>query len=208
MPRKFLKRYLPHPVQVRDHKQLRMFGRLLHQPDLWHLNRRSVSGAFAVGLFAAFVPIPFQMVLAAAAAIAARVNLPLSVALVWITNPITMTPLFYFAYLVGAFVLGTQAQHVEFEMSLRWFVSELDAIWQPFLLGCFLTGATSAVLGYYTVRLVWRWYVVRQLRRKRARRLVVRSPTPPVPRSSNADEHSRFAASGGARKPRAGFTES
>jgi len=55
----------------------------------------------AVGLFCAFVPLPIQMLLAAAAAIIFRVNLPISVGLVWITNPVTIPPMFYFCYKVG-----------------------------------------------------------------------------------------------------------
>ncbi|MCB1903170.1 MAG: DUF2062 domain-containing protein, partial [Gammaproteobacteria bacterium] len=76
MPKQIIKRFAPDHEVIRNHKHLRIFGNLLHDPNLWHMNRRSVSGAFAVGLFWAFIPIPMQMVAAAAIAIIARVNLP------------------------------------------------------------------------------------------------------------------------------------
>jgi uncharacterized protein len=47
-----------------------------------------------------YMPPIGQMFMAAAAAIVLRVNLPISVALVWITNPLTIPPMFYFAYLL------------------------------------------------------------------------------------------------------------
>ena len=50
----------------------------------------------------AFLPVPFQMVLAALGALWRRVNLPLAVALICITNPLTMAPAFYLCYKVGA----------------------------------------------------------------------------------------------------------
>jgi len=78
MPKKFIKRYLPDHEKIRNHKSLnKIFGTLLHDPNLLHLNRRSVSGAMAVGLFLAFVPLPIQMGLAAGIAILIRVNLPI-----------------------------------------------------------------------------------------------------------------------------------
>jgi Uncharacterized protein conserved in bacteria len=90
MPKKFFQRYMPKRETLRDNKALRVFGSLLHDPNLWCLNRRSASGAFAVGLFMAFVPLPSQMIMAAGLAILFGVNLPLAVALVWVSNPITM----------------------------------------------------------------------------------------------------------------------
>ena len=92
MPKKFIRRYLPSHITIRESKYLRIFGSLLHEPNLWHLNRRSASGAFGIGLFFAFWPVPFQMFFSTAAAIIFRVNLPLSLATVWLTNPLTMPP--------------------------------------------------------------------------------------------------------------------
>lgn len=172
MPKKLIKRFMPDHHTIREHKHLRFFGSLLHDPNLWHLNRRSASGAFAVGLFMAFVPVPFQMLLGAAGAILFRVNLPLSVALVWITNPLTMPPMFYFTYRVGVWLLGSPSHHesFHFELSYEWLMSGLGAIWEPFLLGCFVTGAVSALAGYLTIRGLWRLHLVRHYNERKARR--------------------------------------
>jgi len=169
MPRKFLKRHIPDHRQIREHKHLRMFGSLLHDPNLWHLNRHSAARAFAVGLFCAFVPIPFQMVLAVSLAILFRVNLPVSVALVWITNPLTVAPIYYFAYRVGAWVLNQPVQDFLVLSSLNQVLNGLNAVWIPFLLGCFILGSVSAITGYFTIHALWRLRVVRQWQRKKLR---------------------------------------
>ncbi len=183
MPRKLIKRYLPDHHTILTHKVIGCFGELIHDPNLWHLNRRSVSGAFAVGLFMAFIPVPFQMLLAAGAAIGLRVNLPLSVALVWVSNPLTAAPLFYCAYLVGTGILGVPAQPVEFSLSLHGLLQELTYIWRPFLLGCLVTGTSAAVVGYFTIRLVWRWIAVMHWKkRQQARSGRNQASTPPVKR--------------------------
>jgi uncharacterized protein len=170
MPRKLIKRYLPDHQKLRDHKHLRVFGTLLHDPNLWHLNRRSVAGAFAVGLFVAFIPVPFQMAIAAAAAIGLRVNLPIAVALVWVTNPLTMPFLFYLAYKVGAALLGTPPGAFHFELSLAWLGNGLLEIWEPFLLGCLVFGTTAAAGGYLLVRASWRIVVLRNWHLRKQRR--------------------------------------
>ncbi|HHQ40957.1 MAG TPA: DUF2062 domain-containing protein [Chromatiales bacterium] len=169
MPKRFLRKHLPDHTTFRDHPHLARFGHRLHDPNLWHLNRRSVAGGFAAGLFMAWVPVPFQMVLAAAAAIALRVNLPIAVVTVWVTNPVTMPPLFYLAYKVGAMLLGTRIDHVSFELSWHWLTEELRLVWQPFLLGCLVMGTASAAGGYAAARGLWRWWVVRRHRRRLAR---------------------------------------
>ncbi|HHM06505.1 MAG TPA: DUF2062 domain-containing protein [Gammaproteobacteria bacterium] len=171
MPRRIIKRYLPDHNEIKKHRYLQCFGRLLHDPLLWHLNRRSVPGAMSVGLFCAFIPVPFQMLIAAGLAIFLRVNLPLSVALVWITNPLTMPPIFYFAYKFGAWLLDAPVTAVTFELSWEWLEEELTVIWQPFLLGCFVLGTLAAALGNVVVRIMWHIHIVRYIKIKRAQRL-------------------------------------
>jgi len=170
MPKKFLKRYMPDNDTIRNHKHLKVFGTLLHSPNLWHLNRRSVAGAFANGLFMAFIPVPFQMILAAAGAIIFRVNLPLSIALVWITNPVTMPPMFYGTYKLGAWLMNTPHKDFNFELSMDWLMNGLGAIWQPFLLGCLVAGTIASVLGYIGIRLIWRWRIVKEWNQRKKHR--------------------------------------
>ncbi|MCK5360538.1 MAG: DUF2062 domain-containing protein, partial [Gammaproteobacteria bacterium] len=88
MPRKFIKRYLPDRKSIHETSQLRHFRPYLHHPCLWHLNRRTVSGAVAIGLFCACLPMPMEMLIAAMMAILFKVNLPISVTLVWVSNPV------------------------------------------------------------------------------------------------------------------------
>lgn len=170
MPRKFIKRYLPDEEKLKNSKSLGMFGRLIFAPNLWHLNKKSVSGAFAVGLFCAFIPVPFQMVIAAAGALLFRINLPVSVALVWLTNPITMPPVFYFCYLVGTWILGAPVSDVEFTLTIEWLESEFKAIWQPFLLGCLVCGTISSISGNIIIRLIWRYVVIKSWEKRKQKR--------------------------------------
>lgn len=171
MPKKFIKRYMPDHEKIRNNKQLnKVFGTLLHDPNLLHLNRRSVSMAFFVGLFMAFVPLPSQMIMAAAVAIFIRCNLPIAVGLVWVSNPITMPPLFYFAYKVGAVILNTPEREFSFELSWGWLGTELAAIWEPFLLGCAICGLVFGALGYALIRLLWRLHIITAIKERKKKR--------------------------------------
>ncbi|TVO68872.1 DUF2062 domain-containing protein [Sedimenticola selenatireducens] len=168
MPKNLIKRFTPNHETIRNHKHLRVFGQLLHDPNLWHMNRRSVAGAFAVGLFWAMIPMPFQMVAAAATAIPTRVNMPLSVALVWISNPITMPPMFYFNYLVGTWITGEPAMNGHFELTMEWFTQSMGNIWQPLYLGSLVCGVIAALAGYLGIRGLWRMHIISHWKNRRA----------------------------------------
>jgi len=165
MPKKLLKRYIPDPAELRKNKHLKIFARFLEDPNLFHMNRRSVSNAFLVGLFWAMIPMPFQMVPATITALLIRgINWPIAVALVWVSNPITMPPMFYFNYLVGTWVLGEPENSPAFEASLEWLVVLAENNWLHLYFGSVVVGAASGVLGYLAVRGYWRHYIVKKHR--------------------------------------------
>ncbi len=176
MPKKLIRRYLPTPRDLRAYASLRYaLGGRLHDPDVWHLNRRSASGAVAVGLLIAWVPLPVQMVVAALLALLLRVNLPLSVIAVWVSNPLTMGPMYWFAWRLGRWLLDEPYVPIQFEPTFAWLTAEIGMIWQPLGLGCLLLGIASAAFGYVVTRLFWRFHVIRTLLLRRRHRAASRN---------------------------------
>jgi len=165
--KRWLQRFTLNRAQVREHRQLRIFGKWLQDPALWYLNRRSVAGAFAIGMFVMYLPPLGQLLIAAAGAIAFRVNFPISVALVWITNPVTISPMYYFAYLVESWILGTPVQTFSVEYWLEWR-NWLDIL-APLMVGGLVCGTICSALGYFAVQAIWRWNLVRRVRSRRMR---------------------------------------
>lgn len=170
--KRLLDKFVPDPNIIKQHKHLQFLGDRLHETNLWHLNRHSVAKAFAVGLFCAWIPLPMQMVFAAAGAIYFAANIPLSVALVWVTNPITMPPLYYFAYRVGLLFTNSPVTEQSSDFSVGNMLSELGEVWQPFLLGCLILGVISSAVGYFGIQHFWRARINKKWaeRGKRAKR--------------------------------------
>jgi uncharacterized protein len=168
MPKNFLRRHLPTPAVMRTHRALRPVSRWLNDPELWHLHRRSVAGATFIGLFCAFQPVPFQMLIAAVLAVLSRCNLPISVVLVWITNPITMTPIFYFAYRLGAWLLDRRIEVATIRMNWEWLSTHIGEIGWPLVVGSLVCGWVAGLTGMVVVRIVWRFHVIRRWRERKA----------------------------------------
>lgn len=170
MPKKFLKRVIPKPEKVRSIESLHLLGDILHEPNLWHINRHSVSRAFLVGIFMAFIPMPFQMLAAACAALMINANLPLSVALVWISNPFTMPPMFYFSYKVGAWLLDRPIITFEFQFSWSWLSERITEIGIPLYVGSLAVATFASCSAYLIIQYLWRrkvradWYERQRLR--------------------------------------------
>ncbi len=162
MPRKLLKRWSPDPAKIRSAPGLQFLGKMLHDPNLFHLNRHSVSVAFFVGLFVAFMPTLGQIPIAAFGALLFRCNLPISVALVWISNPITFPVIYFATYKLGARLLQLQPREFDIEMSWQWFASEFLIIWQPLVLGSFIASLFFGCMGYVVIQWSWRWHVVQR----------------------------------------------
>lgn len=108
-----------------------------------------------------------QMLVAAAVAIVIRCNLPISVALVWVSNPVTLPALLLFGYQVGALLLGKPAEFEAFNLSWDWMRARMGQIWAPLLLGSVVCGVVSAFLGWAGMQVIWRWHVVQRWERRR-----------------------------------------
>jgi len=108
----------------------------------------------------------FQMIPAAYCAILFRANLPLSVAGVWISNPITMPPMMYFAYLFGNYILNINPVYEEFQLNTEWIMSAMSNIWEPLLVGTLTIGILSSIISYYIMHIIWRIYAYRRLKNR------------------------------------------
>lgn len=177
--RSHLRRLLPSHETIHSNRWLRPFSNTLLHPRLWHLNRHSVAGGIAVGLFCGLVPGPLQMPSAALACILLRVNLPLALVTTLYTNPLTLVPLYLLAYEIGSFVLGGNPEGFVSppDWDMLGFTAWLSAMgrWilelgQPLALGLVLLGSGLALAGYLGMRAAWRIWLIRNWRRRSARR--------------------------------------
>ncbi|ABM62025.1 DUF2062 domain-containing protein [Halorhodospira halophila] len=167
--RRWLKGALPDLQRLKHQGRFAFLGRLLEDPFLFHLNRRSTAGGVAIGVFVAFLPIPLQMLLAAVIAILVRVNLILAVILVWVSNPLTMGPMIYASYRTGAWLLGVEFEPIDYDNAFQWFLGNLHQAWQPVVTGSLVLGVIAGGLTYIAVLLTWRYAVHRERHQRRVR---------------------------------------
>jgi uncharacterized protein (DUF2062 family) len=167
MPRQFFKKFAFKRHQIAERWFMSPFRHLLHDHRLWGIRRKTVVPAFSLGLAIAFVPLPGHPVQAALLALALRVNVPVAILSTFLSNPLTMGPLFFGAYVLGSALLGIEPQPFEFEYSFAWVQSVFTTIWLPLTLGCVVLGSIAAVVGYVTLDAFWRYHLFDYKSRKR-----------------------------------------
>jgi hypothetical protein len=170
MPRRFFRKFALKRDRFQGRWFLAPFDHLLHDTRLWGIRRRNVVPAFSLGLFVAFLPVPGHFLVAALAALALRINLPIAALTTFVNNPLTVGPIFYLAYRIGLRLLSLQRQPFNFELSFVWFSERFVLIWQPLLLGCVLLGAASALVGYIALDALWRASLADYLETRRRRK--------------------------------------
>ena len=177
MPKKLFRRLIPtspdgNPVLAR------WFGPIVNDPHLLHLNRHSVSTAFFIGIFCAFLPIPGQIFVVTGLALIFRCNLPISMLLIWISNPLTIPPLLIALYQLGQWMLGAPPSITTFEFNWTWLSENFSNIYLPTLLAGLSCGFVFGSISYFSVRMLWRWKVIREWEARKQRRKKP-LPTPP-----------------------------
>ncbi|HZZ42093.1 MAG TPA: DUF2062 domain-containing protein [Tepidisphaeraceae bacterium] len=161
------------------HGQTTRWGKLIHNPNLWHLNRHSVARAIALGVFWSFAPpIPFLPTLAATLlAIRCRANVAIAVAFTWVNNPLTIAPASYLSYSVGRMLLRRNPMP-NFQPTSAWIHANFPNIWLPYGIGSLVVSFTLAGLSYLLAQEYWKWRITRRWRQRKHRMHDIRSEIP------------------------------
>jgi uncharacterized protein (DUF2062 family) len=120
-------------------------------------NRDLVSKAFFIGLFLAFLPIPMQMLVVILFMRFVKFNVPVAIALCWVSNPLTMPFIFYIEYIVGAFLLNIQVENIQ--MSVEWFNNNFQDIFIPLYFGAFVVASLVSITFYFLINTLWIYFV-------------------------------------------------
>jgi uncharacterized protein (DUF2062 family) len=140
----FLKRRLPLLGQTR-----------WPRADIKHnWNRDSVANGVLIGLFCAMLPLPIQSIIAAIVAIAMNAHLPLAIALVWVSNPLTAIPLITAALYVGCVIMGVDLSLIAL-IPEQGVMAAFKTYWAPFLVGSLTVGAAMSLGGYLFAKILW-----------------------------------------------------
>ena len=121
------------------------------------VNRTMVTKAFLIGLFIAFIPMPMQMLLVVIMMRFFKFNLPLAVALCWITNPFTMPFIYYLEYVTGSFILDIDT--VAVEITVEWFNNNFANIFIPLYVGALLLASVISISVYFLINYLWIYFV-------------------------------------------------
>jgi len=118
------------------------------------INRRAVTKGLLVGLFWGFIPMPFQMLGVIATTPLMKFNVPIGLATVWLSNPITYPPLWYLEYLTGNLILGKEGIS-DIELTMEWFQNHWDDIVVPLYVGTAFYSTVVSFLIYLLVNWLW-----------------------------------------------------
>lgn len=151
--------------------------KVLHADDPPH----RLALGIAIGMFVTFLPlIGFQMAISFFLAWMLRANKLVGVPLVWISNPLTIVPIYYPCFWVGCKLLGTPVVSDEWaKLKVHWQTLQADPAttwgnkvhfwWDSFFdfagplgLGCLIVGLSIAVVSYYVSLLAIRSYRLRR----------------------------------------------
>ena len=139
----------------------------LSHPKLWQWSRRSVAMGLAVGLFVGLLIPVAQFVFAVAAAVCLRSNVAVAAAATLVSNPLTVPPIYYASYQMGAWATGTSAAEGMSLLDPLSLFEHVGSVGLPLFTGLTMTASMAALASYVLVSRAWIWRV--NLRRRGGR---------------------------------------
>lgn len=173
----FFKRILPAPDKLKDNRILRWLFEKVGNAYIWQVNRRSIAGGLASGLFFGSLPIPIQIPCAVAVTIFMRLNAPVAAFSTLFSNPFTMPVFFYGNYTVGCWIFdGCERINISgLSFTIGNFKKLGGQVLMPLFTGSVLIGTILAIIGYCSVYFLWQWQLVRHLGKRRNWHKVLRA---------------------------------
>lgn len=136
--------------------------RFLRRTGCMSVHRRALARGVAVGLFVGLTPtVGLQTLLMLAACLLLRANFPAAFLASWVSNPLTMAPL-YLAYgVIGEAIFGTLVRSL-FELTHLLAEALLQIVYLG--LGSLLVAVPAAAAGYVLSLLTHRYVALQRLR--------------------------------------------
>ncbi|WP_343227982.1 DUF2062 domain-containing protein [Stakelama flava] len=164
-------RALPTRAGMASNKWLRPVAHRVLHPALWRFTRRSVPRGVALGMLTGMLVPVAQIPLSALLAFPVKANIPAAALTTFITNPLTMPPIWLAAYWTGKWVLSIDARvpgrpiTVQAQTGwLHWLVADAGP---ATIVGLVVFAIVGAVLGYAISALGWRWWIAHKWKRRR-----------------------------------------
>lgn len=152
-----LKRKLTDVDKIKNNPHLGFLRKFINKDELWDFkNKKAVAVGFAIGSFLSFLLPIFQFFFAAILAIFLRANLPLAMFSTLITNPLTLIPIYLFAFNVGNFFLNMMGMGTKKLVSFEEVtVESMLNMGLPLFFGLLIIGSVVAVVGMLLIYLFW-----------------------------------------------------
>ncbi len=170
---RWLKRITPDRGTLEKLWCLKPFAALILDRGCWTFNRHSVTRAFALGLFIAFIPptplLPVHIVTCVILGVFFRLNLPVLFATIFVSNPFTWLPQVAGSIWVGSKLMGFDLMPFLHELRAHTLWAHIHELWAPLLLGALALGLLAAAAGFLLAQFAWRARVIYHLRRRRTR---------------------------------------
>jgi len=147
-----------------------LLHKVLHVDDTPH----RIALGLALGMFTAFTPtVGLQMLLTIALCWLFRANKLVGLPLAWITNPITIPPVFYLNYRIGRLILGGppmtiddfRVPHGNWGQTIHQWFSVVGKAFLQCWVGSLIIGAVLGTITYFAGYQLIVWYRAHHRRR-------------------------------------------
>ena len=163
-------RPLPRRSNIHRYPVLKWFAKTAYARSyLWSFKGNAMVQALFWGIWIAMLPIVgIQMIVVFLLALIVRANLPLIVALQWISNPFTMAPIYFADYEIGLLILklfGVEyGRNKLLTAEFDWSSIEFADLWElvdtlpPMMVGGSVVGISLGVLAVFLYKAIAKLY--------------------------------------------------